>query len=106
MNTSITSLDTKLTKSINDAKTELGNRITNEVKTLNTTITNLDTKLTKNINDAKTELGDRITNEVKTLNTTITNLETSLTNKINSLISYGTSVPTTLATGKVFLQYF
>ena len=36
----------------------------------------------------------------------LVDLDTKLTNKINDLISYGTEVPTTLATGKLYLQYF
>ena len=71
---------TNTNKAISDLSTSTNNRF----NTVNTNITNLDTSLSKKIND----------------------VDVKLTNAINGLISYGTAVPTSLATGKVYLQYF
>ena len=71
---------TSTIKSISDLSTSVDNRF----KTVNTNITNLNNSLTDKINE----------------------VDERLTNTINGLISYGTTIPTTLATGKVYLQYF
>ena len=86
-NNTIAELDVELHEqfeSINKIITDLNSSMNNRFNSLNTSITNLDTSLTQMINDT----------------------DTKLTNAINGLISYGTAIPTSLAAGKVYLQYF
>lgn len=86
-NNTINELNEDLDKqfsAINKTITDLNKETNNRFTAVNTSITNLENSLTKKINDT----------------------DTKLTNAINGLISYGTAVPTSLATGKVYLQYF
>lgn len=107
---------THLSDSVNTSVTNINSSIEN----LNTSITNLskdtDTRiiaLSKNVSDLNSKVDtdfNTLNSSINSTNTTlskrISDLETNLTNKINSLFSYGTEVPTTLATGKIYFQYF
>lgn len=95
----ITDLDEK----IDNVNSTLGDRIT----TLNNRVSQINTDLTNKINSVNTTLGNRITeveNDIDSLGDRITAVENKLTG-ITS-IRYGSSVPSTLATGAIYLQYF
>ena len=98
---------------ISEFRNEFNGQLQSLSSNFNTSINNLRSELNTSINTFKTETDSKFTtvnNSISTLNTTlskkITDLDTKLTNSINGLISYGTAVPTSLSTGKVYLQYF
>ena len=101
-----TDITNEIKESLSTSITEINNRIDTEVETLNTRVTNEVQTLNETIIDNVNTLNTRVTNEVQTLNQTITDLDTELNEKINSWIQYGTAVPTTLETGRVYVQYF
>lgn len=87
--------------------------INNVRSEFNTRLNNLDTDIDNRfmtISENMDLMNESLTTNINSVNTSlqqkITDLDTKLTNQINGLISYGTAVPTTLATGKVYLQYF
>lgn len=117
----INSAKTELTQLINQTKTELEQDITDldekidnvnstlgdRITTLNNRVSQINTDLTNKINNVNTTLGNRITaveNDIDSLGDRITAVENKLTG-ITS-IRYGSSVPSTLATGAIYLQYF
>lgn len=117
----INSAKTELTQLINQTKTELEQDITDlnekidnvnstlgdRITTLNNRVSQINTNLTNKINNVNTTLGNRITeveNDIDSLGDRITAVENKLTG-ITS-IRYGSSVPSTLATGAIYLQYF
>lgn len=117
----INSTKTELTQLINQTKTELEQDITDldekidnvnstlgdRITTLNNRVSQINTDLTNKINNVNTTLGNRITaveNDIDSLGDRITAVENKLTG-ITS-IRYGSSVPSTLATGAIYLQYF
>lgn len=117
----INSAKTELTQLINQTKTELEQDITDldekidnvnstlgdRITTLNNRVSQINTDLTTKINNVNTTLGNRITeveNDIDSLGDRITAVENKLTG-ITS-IRYGSSVPSTLATGAIYLQYF
>ena len=117
----INSAKTELTQLINQTKTELEQDITDldekidnvnstlgdRITTLNNRVSQINTDLTDKINNVNTTLGNRITaveNDIDSLGDRITAVENKLTG-ITS-IRYGSSVPSTLATGAIYLQYF
>lgn len=92
---------------------ELTEKVSTLDNTLNTAITNWNLALEQTKNEFNKNLKDEIDNLNNSLTTKINNTETSLTQKIEALdkkleswIMYGTAVPTTLPTGRVYLQYF
>lgn len=107
-------------KEINDNAFELNNDITEfrnefnvKLQELGETLVNMINEVDKDSIDRDTALGIRIDNlntkvdnNYNTLNTKIDNLERSLTEKIDGLILYGPDIPTTLETGRLYLQYF
>ena len=117
----INSAKTELTQLINQTKTELEQDITDldekidnvnstlgdRITTLNNRVSQINTDLTNKINNVNTTLGNSITaveNDIDSLGDRITAVENKLTG-ITS-IRYGSSVPSTLATGAIYLQYF
>ena len=78
----------------------LNDRITKVNNDLTKSINDLDTKLTKNISDFKAENAQQHTE----INNAINILEEKLKNVEG--ITIGTSVPTTLNSGEIYLQYF
>lgn len=109
----INTVDSKLTESINNLDESVNTRIDNEVKVINNNINNLNVSLSNRITKLDTDINNRIDNEVNTINNSITNLDTSLSKKISDLdtkleswILYGTAIPTSLPTGRLYLQYF
>lgn len=63
-------------------------------------------QINNNITEFRNEFNNKITNLDNTLSKKINDLDTKLTNMITNWIQYGTSVPTTLETGRTYLQYF
>lgn len=96
--TGMNTLRSEFNNALDDTKEEFNDKITQ----VNNSISNL----SKSTNTKFTEVDTRITNLNDTLSKRIQDLDTELTAHINGLISYGTEIPTTLATGKVYLQYF
>ena len=108
------------------ADKNLNTKIDNVNTTLNNKIDNVNTTLNNKIDDLDQELSDRITNVQNTLNQKIDQLEENLTQEINRVeteldarlevvenklanitgIDIGTAVPSTLANGRIYLQYF
>lgn len=95
----ITDLDEK----IDNVNTNLGNRIT----TLDNRVTQINNTLTGKINDVDEKV-DNLDDKVDNINTTLGNRITAVENKLRNItgIQYGTQVPSTLATGTIYLQYF
>lgn len=89
-NEDINNLDQKFTNLINDINQDI-NAITNRVDSLE-----------QNFNAFKSQTESNITN----INKRIDALDKEIDEKLNNLIAYGASVPSTLATGKLYLQYF
>lgn len=105
-NNKLNELDNSLRYEINEIDKKFTN-ITNDLDTKFTNITNdLDTRIT----EVHTELDTKIDTEISNLDTTlskkISDLDAELTKMITEWILYGTAVPATLATGRVYLQYF
>lgn len=109
----INSAKTELTQLINQTKTELEQDINNleqDITDLDEKIDNVNTTLGNRITEVENDidsLGDKITaveNDIDSLGNRITAVENKLTG-ITS-IRYGSSVPSTLATGAIYLQYF
>ena len=84
----------------------INDRIDQEVSTLNTAINNLDRKINDRIDDEVATLNSKINSNYNTLNDRITSIYKELNNKIDNLFDYGTSVPSSLTTGKLYFQYF
>lgn len=97
---------TEFRNEFNNKLFELDNSLRHEINEVDkkfTNITNeLDAKFTKSIADLdlKTTLADNALHEK------IDNLEIKLTQMITNWILYGTEIPTSLPTGRVYLQYF
>lgn len=90
---------------LNDIRSSFTNEINNVRSEFNSNITKLETNVNKQFTETNKHISD-----LRTMDTSLTNkineVDTRLTNAINGLISYGTAVPSTLATGKIYLQYF
>ena len=136
INTKLDSLEDRINNIYNDLGADLSDfknyveQIYAELKladkNLNTKIDNVNTTLNNKIDDLDQELSDRITNVQNTLNQKIDQLEEDLTQEINRVeteldarleivenklanitgIDIGTAVPSTLANGRIYLQYF
>ena len=97
-NTKIEDVRTDLTTQLNDFKDEY-----NQYKTtVEDHFTSIETEMQYNYD----ELNAKIESTESSLIAKITNVEATINEKIDSLITYGTGIPTTLETGKVYLQYF
>ena len=79
-----------LKKDVEDTKVSLVNRVTDMINECRAT----ETTLTNNINTSITNC------------TTATNTCIEVTNKLNSMFILGTTIPSNLDNGKVYLQYF
>lgn len=136
INTKLDSLEDRINNIYNDLGADLSDfknyveQIYAELKladkNLNIKIDNVNTTLNNKIDDLDQELSDRITNVQNTLNQKIDQLEEDLTQEINRVeteldarlevvenklanitgIDIGTAVPSTLANGRIYLQYF
>lgn len=136
INTKLDSLEDRINNIYNDLGADLSDfknyveQIYAELKladkNLNTKIDNVNTTLNNKIDDLDQELSDRITNVQNTLNQKIDQLEEDLRQEINRVeteldarlevvenklanitgIDIGTAVPSTLANGRIYLQYF
>lgn len=73
--------DTELGSRVSEEVKTLNTRIDNEVNTLNTTINDKETSMTEHVADEVNILNTRIDEEVKTLNTTVNDKETAMDNK-------------------------
>lgn len=103
----INSAKTELTQLINQTKTELEQDITDldeKIDNINSTLDNRITTLNNRVSQINTDL----TNKISNVNTTLGNRITAVENKLTGITSirYGSSVPSTLATGAIYLQYF
>lgn len=103
----INSAKTELTQLINQTKTELEQDITDldeKIDNINSTLDNRITTLNNRVSQINTDL----TNKINNVNTTLGNRITAVENKLTGITSirYGSSVPSTLATGAIYLQYF
>lgn len=94
----------ELNQTIQSTKTELSNKIDTVNSNLVQKITQVESTLNSKITSTKTELQQSINN----VNTTLGNRITAVENKLANItgIQYGTSVPSNLATGTIYLQYF
>lgn len=111
----IDTLEQTLNDRIDREVLAINNRIDKEVQDLNTRITNEVTTINNKIAKEVQDLNTRITNEVSTLNNTITTNVNNLTTKISNvdkkfgpvtLIQVGTTPPSRLTKGTLYLQYF
>lgn len=93
-------------KKLSDDIAGVENSITETRNEFNTQLQQLNSQLTSDINDTRSTLNTTINNLDLSLSKKITDLDTKLTNRINNIFSYGTSIPTTLETGKIYLQIF
>ena len=90
-----------MNSTINNKLTSLQSQVDTAVNNMNSTITN---KLTS--------LQSQVDNAVASVNTAITNCNNAtdecieVTNTLKDMIQIGSSVPSNLATDKVYLQYF
>ena len=98
---------------ISEFRNEFNNQLQILNNSFNTSINNAKSELNIQIDNIESDTNSKFTevnNTISNLNTSlkkqITDLDTKLTNTINGLISYGTAVPTSLSTGKVYFQYF
>lgn len=103
----INSAKTELTQLINQTKTELEQDITDlneKIDNVNSTLGDRITTLNNRVSQINTDL----TNKINNVNTTLGNRITAVENKLTGITSirYGSSVPSTLATGAIYLQYF
>ena len=104
-NAQLLNLRTNFTNDLN----EVQNNITNRIDNLQDNINNYLNTIEQDVSDLNTRIDNvntNINNVENTLHEKIDDLDIRLTNSINGLISYGTAVPTTLDTGKIYLQYF
>lgn len=128
-----TNITNNLSNRVTQEVATLNTRITQEVNTINTTISNLDSRLTAAINkeisdresainaeasarqaadsaeataraNADSALDTKINNSVATINQSIAAIETKL--QYITQFQVGTSVPSNLANGVVYFQYF
>lgn len=93
-------------KALSDNISDVENNITEFRNEFNTQLQELNSQITSDINTTKSELNTSINNLNTTLSKKITDLENKLTNMVNNVFSYGSSIPTTLETGKIYLQFF
>ena len=93
-------------QNISNDISETNNDMTEFRNEFNTQLQELNSQLTNTINNTKSELNTNINNLNTSLTKKINDLDIKLTNAINNVFDYGTTVPTTLETGKIFLQYF
>lgn len=93
-------------KELSDDISDVENNITEFRNEFNTQLQQLNAQLTTDINNTKSTLNTTINNLDTTLSKKITDLETKLTNMVNNVFSYGTTIPTTLESGKIYLQIF
>lgn len=107
-------LRTDYTDQINTVKNDLSNNYYNRtsidsfIKELDDDIASINETLST-YEDTHTDIYNKVsanTTSITNLNTTLTKRIDSLETKLNGLITYGTAIPDTLATGKVYLQYF
>ena len=117
---------TVLKKDIEDTKVSLVNRVTDMINECRATETTLTTKVNNTIDDCNTTKANlsatvqalitecknhetTLTNNINksiTSCTNATNTCTEVTNRLNSMFILGTTVPSNLDNGKVYLQYF
>lgn len=115
-----------LKKDVEDTKVSLVNRVTDMINECRATETTLTTKVNNAIDDCNTTKANlsatvqALITECKTTETTLTNNVnksitsctnatntcTEVTNRLNSMFILGTTVPSNLDNGKVYLQYF
>lgn len=93
-------------KNLNDTVSEYGNNLSEFRNEFNAQLQVLGNRFATDLNNVRSEFNTSITNLDTSLQEKITNLDLKLSKKIDEMITYGTAVPTTLATGKVYLQYF
>ena len=108
-NTQLQSLRTSYISDLNNTKSEINTRITileNDMFEEFESVKDIISELTKNTNNKFTEYNNNLTSVNTSLQQRITELDTRLTELIDGLILYGPSIPTSLSTGKVYLQYF
>lgn len=92
----------ELDNDITEFKNEFINKLNELNESLTQTINNLDKKLTENIE----QVNNSLTTKINNTETSLTQKIEALDKKLESWIMYGTAVPTTLPTGRVYLQYF
>ena len=93
-------------KDLSDDVAGVENTITETRNEFNTQLQQLNNQLTTDINNTRSTLNTTINNLDTKLSTRITELDTKLTNMINNVFSWGDTIPTTLETGKIYLQIF
>ena len=125
INTKMDSLEDRINNIYNDLGADLSDfknyveQIYAELKladqNLNTKIDNVNTTLTNKINQVNTDLTNKINDLDEEINNRIDNVEAALDerltvveNKLANItgIDIGTAVPTNLASGRIYLQYF
>lgn len=98
-------LKSKFDEAANKIKNYLNDTLIKELDTLVSTLQTKDSSIEKIANDGK-----RIANEASTNITTLTEQVNTLLNEIKSgaktKISKGTTIPTSLEEGEIYLQYF
>lgn len=110
-----------LTTLINNTKTELNNKIDTVNSELTSKINKVNTDLTNKINQVNSDLSSKISslttrvttaeNNITSMKSDISDLKSRMTvveNKLSGITSirYGSSVPSSLSTGAIYLQYF
>lgn len=93
--------------SLKDKDNELLDLITinsSNITKINNDITQLENEL-KDADNALLELITSVSGDITTINNNITEINNDIT-KLEGRITYGTAIPTTLETGKIYLQYF
>lgn len=90
----------------NNKLNQLNSDLREEINNVDKKFTDVTNDIIQQLADTKVELNNKITNLDNTLSQRITDLDTELTNMITNWIMFGTSVPTTLPTGRTYLQYF
>lgn len=91
---------------VQNAYNELSDKIDNLDETINNKIDVAIDTINERIDSEIDTINERIDNEVKTLGDRITSIYDELNEKIDNLYDYGQNAPTTLATGKLYFQYF
>ena len=98
---SATELKQKFDEAANKIKTYVNETLTAEIDSVVTSLQGTDTNLTNSLTTLQTSLNEVVAN-ISTIQTTLSGLKSGATTKI----TIGSSVPSSLSNGEVYLQYF
>lgn len=93
-------------KNLSDDVTGVENTIADTRNEFNTQLQELNTQLTTDINNTRSTLNTSINNLDTKLSNRINELDSKLTMMINDIFTWGDDIPTTLETGRIYLQIF